>query len=138
MFYYTLSSLCKSKGTTITALLKKIGLSTSKGTAWRKGSIPNGDILLKISKELKVSIDTLLENDYNSNDYSNTNNVSVSGVNNGVVGHNNSSVTIHNSKDDNNSDFSTQEKDLLRIYNAADGKTQMKIMQFIYGIEENL
>ena len=63
MFYDVLTNLCHLRGTSVTALLKDLGLSTSKGTAWKKGSTPTGDILLKIANRLNVSTDYLLEND---------------------------------------------------------------------------
>ena len=39
-FYKRLDSLCKATGTSVTALLKSLNISTSKGTAWKNGSIP--------------------------------------------------------------------------------------------------
>lgn len=63
MFYDILNNLCQSKGTTITALLKHLGLSTSKGTAWKNGSVPNGDILVQIVSYFNVSVDYLLGKD---------------------------------------------------------------------------
>lgn len=63
MFYDILCNLCVSKGTTVTAVLKALGISTSKGTAWKNGSVPNGDVLSKIAAYFKVSTDYLLGND---------------------------------------------------------------------------
>lgn len=61
MFYRTLEKLCQSKNTTVTALLKnELILSTSKGTAWKNGSVPNGEILCKIADYFNVSTDYLL------------------------------------------------------------------------------
>lgn len=62
MFYENLSALCKSKGLTVTALLKELNISTSKGTAWKSGSIPKGDILSKLAAYFNVSTDYLLGN----------------------------------------------------------------------------
>jgi len=62
MFYDNLNALCKSKGTTVTALLKELNISTSKGTAWKSGSVPKGDILSKIAAHFNVSTDYLLGN----------------------------------------------------------------------------
>lgn len=66
MFYDNLNELCKSKGTTVTALLKELNISTSKGTAWKKGRVPKGDILSKLAAYFSVSTDYLLGNDINS------------------------------------------------------------------------
>lgn len=60
MFYENLTSLCAENGTTVTRLLIELNLSTSKGTAWRKGAIPKGNILEKIAKRFDVSVDYLL------------------------------------------------------------------------------
>lgn len=62
MFYDNLNALCKSKGLTITALLKELNISTSKGTAWKSGSVPKGDILSKLAAYFNVSTDYLLGN----------------------------------------------------------------------------
>lgn len=63
MFYDILYNLCSSRGTTITKTLKTLGISTSKGTAWKNGSIPNGEILAKLADYFNVSTDYLLGND---------------------------------------------------------------------------
>lgn len=56
--------------------------------------------------------------------------------NHGVIGNvNGGEVTIKNGHE---RTLTTQEQDILRIYNKSDGKTQMKIMSFMYEIEENL
>ena len=60
MFYDILNNLCTLKGTTITAVLKSLGISTSKGTAWKNGSVPNGEILSKLADYFETSTDTLL------------------------------------------------------------------------------
>lgn len=59
-FFEILDNLCAQKNTNVTSVLKTLGLSTSKGTAWRNGSIPTGDILIKLARYFGVSIDYLL------------------------------------------------------------------------------
>lgn len=54
MFYANLQRLCSENNTTVTALLKDLNLSTSKGTAWKNGSIPKMDIIEKISDYFNV------------------------------------------------------------------------------------
>lgn len=63
MFYDILKRTCNEKGTTITAVLKELGISTSKGTAWKNGSTPNGEILSKLAAYFNVTTDYLLGND---------------------------------------------------------------------------
>ncbi len=62
MFLERLLLLCNEKHTDISNVLRALGLSTSKGTAWRNGSIPNGEILLKLASYFGVSTDYLLGN----------------------------------------------------------------------------
>ena len=63
MFIDVVENLCKSKGTTITAVCREIGISTSKPTAWRKGSSPNSKYVIMFAQHFKVSTDFLLEMD---------------------------------------------------------------------------
>lgn len=60
MFFDRLQSLCNKNSTTVTALLKELGLSTSKGTAWRNGSVPNGEILSALAERFGTTTDYLL------------------------------------------------------------------------------
>lgn len=60
MFYDNLKTACSNKGISITALLKELSISSANGTFWKRGSYPNGDILIKISNYLEVSTDYLL------------------------------------------------------------------------------
>jgi len=62
MFLERLLSLCLQNKTDISNVLRALNLSTSKGTAWRKGSIPNGDILLKLAQYFNTTTDYLLGN----------------------------------------------------------------------------
>lgn len=56
--------------------------------------------------------------------------------NHGVIGDvNGGAVTIKNGHE---RVLTAQEQDILRIYNSVGGKTQMKIMNFIYNIEEEI
>ena len=56
--------------------------------------------------------------------------------NNGVIGDvSGGAVSIKNGHE---RVLTTQERDLIRIYNKASGKLQMKIMNFVYAIEDEL
>lgn len=59
MFFEQFEQLCKENGTSPTILLKKLGYSTSKYTAWKNGSIPNLEIAYKIAKYFNVTLDFL-------------------------------------------------------------------------------
>ena len=72
MFYNQLEKLCKKNDITVTSLLKILNLSTSKGTAWKSGSIPKYDILKSIAEYFEVSVSYLFEEDDDEkNDFSN-------------------------------------------------------------------
>lgn len=63
IFFTRLESLCNLNPVKdVSGLLKALDLSTSKGTAWRNGAIPKGDVLLKIASYFHVSTDYLLGN----------------------------------------------------------------------------
>ena len=55
-FEENLKRICREKGTTPTAILKKWGLSTSKVSAWYKGSLPKQDVLVRLAAELNCSV----------------------------------------------------------------------------------
>lgn len=60
IFWEKLNHLCTEQNTTVTAVLKELKISTSKGTAWRNGSVPNGVILDKLADYFDVTTDYLL------------------------------------------------------------------------------
>lgn len=68
-FFDVLETLCTQNNTSVTAVLKELGYSTSKGTAWRNGSIPTGDILLNLAEHFNISVDYLLGRTDDINSY---------------------------------------------------------------------
>lgn len=67
MFYDNLKAVCKEKGTTPTAVLKELKLSTSATGRWKAGSSPSIDIVCQIAEHLNVSLDYLV-NGFGSGD----------------------------------------------------------------------
>lgn len=59
MFWDNFYTACKAKGLTPSGLLKKLGLSNSLVTTWKKRP-PNGETLIILAGALGVSIDYLL------------------------------------------------------------------------------
>lgn len=57
-FEENLKRICKDRGTTPTAIMKKKkwGLSTSKVSAWYKGSLPKQEVLIRLAEELNCSV----------------------------------------------------------------------------------
>lgn len=60
MFYEQLKKACKKNNTSITAVLKQLGIGTANGTYWKNGSNPTSDMVIKLSEFLGVSCDYLL------------------------------------------------------------------------------
>lgn len=55
-FIVNLDRICKSKGLSITKMLKEMGWSTSKVTLWNNGSLPKMDTIEKIAEYLGVPV----------------------------------------------------------------------------------
>lgn len=51
-----LNRICEEKGTTLTAVIKELGISTSKVTAINKGSTPNEELLIALAHHLNCSV----------------------------------------------------------------------------------
>lgn len=63
MFYERLTYLCKENNTTLTTVLKDLGLSTAKGSQWKQGTSPSVRDLNMLAQYFNVSVDYLLGND---------------------------------------------------------------------------
>ena len=61
MFYQRLHEICKSRGTTVTRMVKDLGLSTANLSNWKNGRIPKTEVAFKIANYLNVSVDYLME-----------------------------------------------------------------------------
>lgn len=59
-FYQKLEMLCKSRGTTVTALATELGFSSSAGTTWKKSKgLPRNSTLKKIADYFEIGIEEL-------------------------------------------------------------------------------
>lgn len=67
MFYERLKTLCKENGTSVSAMLKELSLSTGSTGAWKKGQLPKGETLAAIADYLHTSIDYLVFGEYRCN-----------------------------------------------------------------------
>ena len=65
MFIQKLQEEIDKKGITMNKLAAKAGFSQSNTDRWKKGSMPNTEILIKICQYLNVSADYLLDLDEN-------------------------------------------------------------------------
>lgn len=73
MFWQKFQYLSEIKGIKPHVALKEIGISSGSARNWKKDSIPNGEILMKIADYFEVSIDYLLDFDENSSVRPNSN-----------------------------------------------------------------
>lgn len=55
-FAENINRICADRDTTLTAVCKKLNLSTSKVTTWNKGGLPKEKLMIKLAKELDCSI----------------------------------------------------------------------------------
>lgn len=55
-FQENLNRICKERGTTLTGLIKKMGLSTSKVSRWNEGALPKQEMLTRLAEELGCSV----------------------------------------------------------------------------------
>lgn len=63
MFYQRLHTICKNKGTTVTAMVKELGLSTANLSNWKNGRLPKTEIAFRIANYLGVSVYELMGED---------------------------------------------------------------------------
>lgn len=128
MFYDILKNECEKQGLKITPLVLECGGSKGNLSHWKSGASPKSDIVIKLARRLNVPTDYLLGVTPEQNNGVGANNGTI-----GVIGNANAPVTIQNGHA---RELTKQEQDLLRIYNNVNGKTQMKIMNFLYEIED--
>lgn len=55
-FADNLKRICTERGTSHTALLKSMGVATSKVAMWNSGSLPKQEMLIRLAKELDCSV----------------------------------------------------------------------------------
>ena len=55
-FSENLNRICYARGTTASAVLKEMGVSTSKVTMWNNGSLPKQEMLIKLAHTLNCSV----------------------------------------------------------------------------------
>lgn len=56
MFFEQLKLLCAEKGTTPTALVKKVGFSSATVTSWKNGASPKLDMVEQLADALQVPV----------------------------------------------------------------------------------
>lgn len=62
MFWTRYQQICEERGEKPHAVLKKLSISSGSAANWKKGVIPNGEILQKIADYFDITTDYLLSN----------------------------------------------------------------------------
>ena len=63
-FAENLNKICHERGTNLSNVLKRMGVSTSKVTLWNNGSLPKEDMLLRLAQELECSVMDFFRSEY--------------------------------------------------------------------------
>ncbi len=61
MFWDVFYNLCMANSVKPNAVCKELDFSTATATHWKKGTVPNGEALVKIADYFQCSVDYLLE-----------------------------------------------------------------------------
>ncbi len=132
-FYERLKDECKSRNLKVTPLVIECGGSSGSIAGWKKGAYPNSGIVINLANKLNISADYLLGlTDLKRPVISDGVHDSVIGNIGGNIG---GSVTVNGDKLHH---LSTQEQDLLRIYNSLSSKLQMQLMQSAFDCEDEM
>lgn len=55
-FKENINRICKENGTTLTAVVKGLGLSTSKVSRWNEGALPKEEVMVLLAKTLGCTV----------------------------------------------------------------------------------
>ena len=55
-FHENLKRICNAQGTTPTAVLKEMGVTTSKLAAWNRGALPKQDMMVRLAEHLGCTV----------------------------------------------------------------------------------
>lgn len=123
MFYERLEAICSRNGITVSSLVKALGLSTSKVTAWKSGSVPKGETLVKIADYFNVSVDYLLGRADTTREINSHNTIR---GNNNIIGNGNNICEKP----------SEQETALLNIFKKLDVIRQAQLLSYAAELEK--
>lgn len=107
-FADNLKRICTERGTSPTALLKSMGVATSKVAMWNSGSLPKQEMLIRLAKELDCSVMDFFADE----DTIHTTN-----------------IAIEEPKDE-------DEGDILRVYRSLSRRAKHEFMTMVYEFEK--
>lgn len=134
MFFEQLKKACKMRNISVTAVITQLNISKSNATNWKNGTMPNGEVVVRLSELLEVSTDFLLKGFEESGDKIGINNQSPTITNS-------SNVEFNGIKHENNinkceSALSENAKELVKVFENLPTKEQIKLMNLVYNYEE--
>lgn len=107
-FATNLKRICTERGTSPTALLKSMGVATSKVAMWNSGSLPKQEMLIRLAKELDCSVMDFFADE----------------------------ETIHTTSPFIAEPKDEDESDILRIYRSLTRRTKHEFMACVYEFEK--
>lgn len=119
MFYDNLKRICENQGLKITPVVIECGGSSGSIANWKKGTIPNGEILVKLSKRLNVSIDYLLTGENFS-----SNHIMING--NAIQSKNLINSTINIPEQD------EVTEEMIKVFKSLSVKEKIKVLNMVY------
>ena len=130
MFFEQLSRACELRDTSVTAVAAKLGISKSNVTNWKNGTMPNSDVVVRLSELLDVSTDYLLLGKEET---------AISNSNVGAVGNNSNGVVTINESTASSQKGSTDEinSEVLRILCELPLRERLKLVTMIYEFEDD-
>lgn len=138
MFYDNLKSLCDSRGLRISTVVTDCGGALGSISGWKKGVMPNSNIVVALAMRLNVSTDYLLLGKGIQN---------TSHISNSIVDHSSGTITVSGtaeaeSKPDINPKVTTEQamsdtsKELLEIFESLPMRERIKLLNMVYDFEE--
>lgn len=140
MFYDNLKAVCDEKGLKVTPIVAECGGAKGSISNWKKGAMPNSEIVMKLSVRLNVSSDRLLFGTPKSTPTSIKNSTVVASV----VNSSNSMVAmqpeeLHSNRSEITSKLEQNDEivqEITRILNKLSLKERSKLLTMIYDFEE--
>lgn len=131
MFYEQFCALCEENGEKPTSVARKLGLSSSAPSYWRKGSVPQSDTLQKIADYFGVSTDSLLRSD--------ANNYTAAEISGSVVLQGSNDNHVNNGETSPKfEDLDDMETELIRIYRDLPPRLKNFLLSYAYQIEDRV
>lgn len=134
MFWQRFYDLCVGIGSRPNPIGKKLGIASGAISAWKTGTIPDREALVKIADFFECSIDYLLGRTENPQAHKAGNNVTVGDIsgNSGIVGN------VVNSSVDNTISLNEQEIALLDLFRSLDIVTRSRVITTVADMREKL